>query len=706
MPNSLASETSPYLLQHAGNPVDWMPWGEAAFAKARAGEKLIFLSIGYSTCHWCHVMERESFENEATAALMNEHFVCIKVDREERPDLDATYMMFVMATTGHGGWPMSVWLTPELLPVYGGTYYPPEDRSGRAGFPTVLRRVAKAWDEQRDDIRAGAAKALELISTAHHPRGRAEALPGEDVFVAAFEQSARAYDPDFGGFGAPPKFPRASLFLLLARLASRFGAGSQRGQRCGHMLAHTLAAMAQGGLHDHLGGGFHRYSVDGYWHVPHFEKMLYDQAQLAVNYLEAWQLTGDPLFRGVAERTLDYVRRDLTDPDGGFHSAEDADSLPEAGAAEKVEGGFYTWTRDEIERRLRPELARFFIWFYWIKPDGNARPESDPLGELKGRNTLFVAHDVGEAAIHFAVTREQIIEWIVEAHAELLKARSERPRPHKDDKIVTAWNGLMISAFVRAAAAWGRNGDRESAWRALGFARQSLFDADTGTLRRSWRHGPGPAPGFAADYAFLIQACLDGYEAMGEVSWLEWAVALQTTFDRDFWDDGRGGYVTAPHGLTDTLVPVVEYPDGAEPAANSVAALNLLRLAAMLDHRIWRERAETLLLSLGEVLKENPYGVPCLAVALDFALAAPQQVVITGGAGHAAMLAAVHHGFRPHRVVLHADGGRGQDFLAGHVPAIGAMKPIDGKATAYVCRDFTCHEPVTDPAAFQAAAGG
>jgi uncharacterized protein len=352
MPNALAQEKSPYLLQHAHNPVEWMPWGEAAFERARREDKLIFLSIGYSTCHWCHVMERESFESSAIAVLMNDNFINIKVDREERPDVDATYMAFVMATTGHGGWPMSVWLTPELKPIYGGTYYPPDDRAGRPGFPTVLRRLADVWKNQRETATEGAERAIDAIKAVHEAAPATDKLPGEEVFRVAFEQLARTYDPHLGGFGGAPKFPRASLYLLLARLHRRFGPETQRGQRCLHMLKFTLAAMTQGGIHDHLGGGFHRYAVDAYWHVPHFEKMLYDQAQLAINYIEAWQLTGDPLFRETAESIFAYVLRDLADRAGGFHSAEDADSFVNEGDTEKAEGGFYTWTHDEVHRLL------------------------------------------------------------------------------------------------------------------------------------------------------------------------------------------------------------------------------------------------------------------------------------------------------------------------------------------------------------------
>ncbi|MGI8602623.1 MAG: thioredoxin domain-containing protein [Verrucomicrobiales bacterium] len=698
MANALAQEKSPYLLQHAHNPVDWMPWGEAAFERARREDKLIFLSIGYSTCHWCHVMERESFESDSIAALMNEHFVNIKVDREERPDVDATYMAFVNATTGHGGWPMSVWLTPELRPIYGGTYYPPDDRAGRTGFPTLLRRLAEVWRNERGNVIAGSERAIDMIKAMHEVPEPTPALPSDDVFAGAFDQLARTYDPNLGGFGRAPKFPRAALYLLLARLHRRFGgASSQRGQRCLRMLNFTLSAMAQGGIHDHLGGGFHRYAVDAYWHVPHFEKMLYDQAQLAVNYIEAWQLTDDPLFRDTAEGIFSYVLRDLTDPLGGFYSAEDADSLINEGDAEKAEGGFYTWTHEEVHRLLSADLAQFFCLYYWVKSEGNARPESDPLGELEGRNTLFVAQSVEEVAKELQKSAEEVRAMDKAARELLFAARQERPRPHKDDKIIVAWNGLMISAFAKGAAAFARADYVDAARRALRFIHDHLFDETEGTLRRSFREGASEVPGFADDYAFLIQACLDLYEAAGDAEWLRWAVRLQERMDELFWDATQHGYVLTARGQKDTLVALKQTHDGAEPSPNSIAAGNLLRLAAMLDSGIFRERAELLLRSVGEMLAKHPFGMPCMVAALDFARGTPAQIVLTQGENESALRAAVHRHFMPDKVVLAADGGVGQIFLSDHVPTISGMKPIDGKAAAFICQNFTCEAPDTDP---------
>ncbi len=695
MPNALASEKSPYLLQHAHNPVDWLPWGAEAFARARAEDKMVFLSIGYSTCHWCHVMEHESFENEAIAAQLNADFISVKVDREERPDVDATFMAFVVATTGHGGWPMSVWLTPAGEPVYGGTYFPPQDRTGRAGFPTILRRLAEVWKNDRDQVTTGAARAMAAMRGAEEAATLAATVPGEAVFSTAFDQLSRTYDPDLGGFGRAPKFPRPSLFLLLERLARRLGPESPEGKRCRHMADHTLACMALGGLQDQIGGGFHRYSVDAYWHVPHFEKMLYDQAQLAVAYAEAWQAGGNPLFRRTCEDILAYVQRDLTDAAGGFHSAEDADSLLSAAAREKVEGGFYTWALDEVGAWLTAEEAKFFTWYYWVTEEGNARPESDPLGELTGRNTLFVAHSVDEAVAEFGRTPEEIRELIRLTRDKLFAVREARPRPHKDDKVITAWNGLMISAFSRAAAVLDRADLLEPARRALGFLKREAWHAADGTLRRSWRQGAGPVRGFADDYAFLIQGCLDFYEAAGEIEWLQWGIALQEKMDALFWQAARSAYVMGAGDDVIALAPNSEIHDGAEPAAGSVAAMNLLRLAAMLDRRDFCERAEEILRATSVELGRHPFGVPCLAAALDFALAAPVQIVITAGTGNAALRAAAHAAPLASRVILHADGGDGQMFLAGFSPPLALMKPAGRTAVAYVCHHFSCQPPVT-----------
>ncbi len=454
MGNKLADEKSPYLLQHADNPVDWLPWGEEAFAKAREENKPIFLSIGYSTCHWCHVMAHESFENPEVAAVMNREFVNIKVDREERPDVDRVYMTFVQATTGGGGWPMSIWLTPELKPFVGGTYFPPEDRWGQPGFTKVLERIAAAWKQDHEKISEQGTNIITALEegTAAGVAGSGQKL-GAKTLEIAYEQIARGYDPHEGGFGVAPKFPRPVTLNFLTRLHAR-DPKSDGGRHALEMDLFTLRKMAAGGIHDHLGGGFHRYSVDAYWHVPHFEKMLYDQAQLAVAYLDAFQITSEPLFEAVARDILDYVHLDMTAKMGGFFSAEDADSVV-PGSDDSVhkkiaEGAFYVWSKDEIDAALGAD-AEVFNFHYTVKAEGNVPSGGDPHGEFTGKNILIELGDLAQTAKHVGKSEGEVREILGKSRRTLFAIRSKRPRPHLDDKIITAWNGLMISAFARAA---------------------------------------------------------------------------------------------------------------------------------------------------------------------------------------------------------------------------------------------------------------
>ncbi|HZL56153.1 MAG TPA: thioredoxin domain-containing protein, partial [Bryobacteraceae bacterium] len=448
--NRLIHEKSPYLLQHAHNPVDWYPWGEDAFERARREDKPIFLSIGYSTCHWCHVMERESFENEDIAALMNRWFVSIKIDREERPDIDHIYMSYVQATTGGGGWPMSVWLTPDLKPFVGGTYFPPDSRYGRAGFPMVLERVAEAWKQDRDRILKSSSDMMDQLraQAAGQPaaEGAVDGAVDTGAMDSAFQQFRRSFDSKRGGFGNAPKFPRPSVHNFLLRYWKR-----TRNEEALDMVATTLIAMEKGGMNDQLGGGFHRYSVDEYWFVPHFEKMLYDQAQLVISYLEGFQITANDAMERAARRTLDYLLRDMTAPEGAFWSAEDADSAPDAARPhDKSEGFFYVWTWSETVGLLGEEHARWFAFRYGMDRAGNV--ENDPHHEFPGLNILFQAHTYEETAHHFERDAEEIVRALTEAERKLFAARAQRPRPHLDDKILTAWNGLAISAFAKAAA--------------------------------------------------------------------------------------------------------------------------------------------------------------------------------------------------------------------------------------------------------------
>ncbi len=495
MPNQLAHEKSPYLLQHAENPVAWLPWGEEAFALARAEQKPIFLSIGYSTCHWCHVMAHESFEDPATAAIMNREFVNIKVDREERPDVDRVYMTFVQATTGSGGWPMSVWLTPELKPFVGGTYFPPEDRYGQPKFQRVLERIAEAWRQDRDKISAQGTRIVEaLMEAASSPSTGGDEL-GETTLETAYQQIARSYDAHEGGFGGAPKFPRPVVLNFLLHLHARHPETTM-GKHALEMVLFTLRKMAAGGMHDHLGGGFSRYSVDAYWHVPHFEKMLYDQAQLASAYLDAFQITQEPEFERVARDVLDYVRRDMTAPEGGFYSAEDADSLIAHGKPEHAEGAFYVWTKQEIDDSLG-EQAEIFGFHYGVEEKGNAPAGADPHGEFVGKNILLERHTAAETAEHFDKTEDEVRELLSAARETLLAARAQRPRPHLDDKIIAAWNGLMISAFARAAQVLDDADYLEAAERSGAVVCSTqLFEEARGTLVRNYREGRSAVEGF------------------------------------------------------------------------------------------------------------------------------------------------------------------------------------------------------------------
>ena len=571
--NRLAREKSPYLLQHAHNPVDWYPWGEEAFAKARRENKPIFLSIGYSTCHWCHVMAHESFENEETAAIMNREFVNIKVDREERPDVDRVYMTFVQATTGGGGWPMSVWLTPNLQPFVGGTYFPPQDRYGQPGFKKVLEGIARAWKEKHEKIAEQGAKIIAALREAQAATPDSADKIDIGILNAAYEQFARTFDEKEGGFGDAPKFPRPATLNFLARFYAR-DPKSDLGKRALEINLVTLRKMAAGGMHDHLGGGFHRYSVDRYWHVPHFEKMLYDQAQLAVAYLDAFQITQDRQFESVARDILDYVARDMTAKEGGFFSAEDADSILEQGKPEHAEGAFYVWTKTEVDAALG-DAAEIFDFHYGVQINGNAPEGSDPQGEFGGKNILIERHTIAETAKQFKKSEDEVRQSLARSREKLLSIRAKRPRPHLDDKIISAWNGLMISAYARAAQVLNEPRYLESAVRASKFVRTHLYDESSKTLFRNYRGGRSEIEGFADDYAFVIQGLLDLYEASFDVEWLKFATELQEAQDRLFLDETRGGYFSTSGKDKSVVLRMKDDNDSAEPAASSVAALNL-----------------------------------------------------------------------------------------------------------------------------------
>jgi uncharacterized protein YyaL (SSP411 family) len=693
--NRLIHEKSPYLLQHAHNPVDWYPWGKEAFDKAKKENKPIFLSVGYSTCHWCHVMERESFENPEIAKLMNDNFVSIKVDREERPDIDQVYMTFVQATTGSGGWPMTVFLTQDLKPFFGGTYFPPEDKWGQPGLTKVLNKIAEAWKADREHIVAGSDTIVRKLQSVTEVTGGNEKL-SDAVQSKAYSQFTSNFDAKFGGFGDAPKFPRP---VTLNFLFDRYGNNpeSKEGKQALEMSMFTLRKMAEGGIHDHIGGGFHRYSTDKFWHVPHFEKMLYDQAQLAIAYLDAFQISRDPLFEKTARDILNYVRRDMTDKGGGFYSAEDADSLVSADKPEHAEGAFYVWSKDEIDRLLGAERAKVFEYHYGVEQKGNA-PE-DPQGEFKNKNILIERHDLADTAKKFRLTNEKAEQLLDESRKVLFDARAKRPRPARDDKIVTAWNGLMISAFARASEVLDDSAYLETANKAADFIQQKLYRADTNTLSRSYRQGASDVNGFTSDYAFLVRGLLDLYEASFDAGRLELAMKLQQREDELFRDGKDGGYFTTSGTDPNVLLRMKEADDTAEPSPNSITALNLLRIGYILDQDRARHRAEETLTAFAKQLEAAPSSMPQMLVALSWSRSKAKQVVIAGKVDDSAtqaMLREVHRRFVPHEVVILADGSAGQQFFADRVEFMKSVGKIDNKPTAYVCENFVCQLPTTD----------
>jgi uncharacterized protein YyaL (SSP411 family) len=704
--NRLARERSPYLLQHANNPVDWYPWGEDAFTKARAEQKPIFLSIGYSTCHWCHVMEHESFESAAIAAFLSEHFVSIKVDREERPDVDQVYMTFVQATTGHGGWPMSVWLTPELRPFAGGTYFPPTDMPGRPGFITVLRRIAELWATERGQIEDKAHSLLAALREAEN-----EAVPEPDdiwhpdkAIATCFTQYSRMFDTEEGGFGGAPKFPRPVNLEFLLHLASQKDSPTtpQSSEAAEGMALHTLRKMAAGGMHDHLGGGFHRYSVDAEWHVPHFEKMLYDQAQLTQVYLTAHQLSGEESFAKVAHNILQYVEHDLTSPEGGFFSAEDADSLPAATATRKLEGAFYAWTHAEVREVLGDDRLEEFAAVYGIGPKGNVPIGSDPHGELDGQNVLIQRLTLSEAAERFQRKLENMEHRINDDRSALLAKRGLRPRPHLDDKILTAWNGLMIGAFARGASVLNHPAYLHAAQRAAAFVRDHLYDNVSGELFRSYRQGPSGIHGFATDYAFLISGLLDLYEADFDSAWLRWARRLQDTLDLHFWDEARGGYFSTTERDPAILLRMKEDYDGAEPTPTSVAALNLLRMGQLFHNDVLLDHARHAVRSFSARLEAQPFGMPLLLTAAALLEKPAVHLILhSPGPAHPALaplLAEARHRSLPHMVVILIADENARTYFAPFHSVIENLPTTVTEPTAYLCENYACRLPVTNPA--------
>jgi uncharacterized protein len=705
--NALAKEKSPYLLQHAHNPVNWLPWGDEAVAKAKAEDKPIFLSSGYSTCHWCHVMERESFENEEMAQYINDHFIPVKVDREERPDVDLTYMTYVQAASGGGGWPMSVFLTPDLKPFFGGTYYPPEDKAGRIGFKNLLFELNKAWTQDREKILSSSERSISKLQE-HLDGENTGAIVATDIMLQkAYDELSSHYDYHEGGFSGAPKFPRSSSICLLQRIHHAWLKKEEKkseGEWASDMAFRTLKAMANGGIWDHVGGGFHRYSVDTYWHIPHYEKMLYDQGQLLWAYAEGYLVTGAPFLADVTRQIVRYAQRDLRHPDGGFFSAEDADSLGKLGDAHKTEGAFYIWTAAEIDSLIGKEDGSLFRYAYGARRDGNARPESDPHGELKGTNTLFRAFSIKATAEYFKKPVADVQALIERSLQTLFEARAKRPRPHLDDKIITAWNGLMISGLARAGAALNEPKFTQLATEAAQFLHDQVCAQPGKNLHRSWREGERGPKAFASDYAALIHGLIDLYQAGLNVKWLQWATELQGEMNALFLDKDKGGYYSVHTDMAHSVLRIKEDYDGAEPSPNSLAALNLARLAAMLDKPAYADEAKRIVTLFGTTLESNPSAVPMLVMAADFLDRGKQQIVLAGDARKPefqSLLRVARRRLLPTAVLLHADGGEGQSWLGQQNAALTTMQPLHGKPAAYLCQNQTCQAPVTEAAALE-----
>jgi uncharacterized protein YyaL (SSP411 family) len=684
--NRLFLESSPYLLQHAHNPVDWYPWGDAAFEEARRRGVPVLLSVGYSTCHWCHVMEEESFEDEEIARVLNERYVAIKVDREERPDVDAVYMTAVQAMSGRGGWPMTVWLTPDRRPFYGGTYFPARDgdRGTGTGFLTLLLRLRETYDAEPDRVAAAAAELVQHIERELVPRAGPGALPGTDVLERAMKQYAAGFDAKNGGMTGAPKFPSNLPIRFLLRHHRR-----TNDEQALKMATLTLDKMAAGGLHDQVGGGFHRYSTDARWLVPHFEKMLYDNALLTLAYLEAHQVTGNPEFARVARELLRYVEREMTSPDGAFHSATDADSLTPDGRRE--EGLFFTWTPAELTGALGQERAAVVAAYYGVTAGGN----------FEGRNILHVPRSLAEVARELGKTAGDVQTTVHEAREVLYRERAQRPAPLRDEKILASWNGLMISAHAVAAQVLDDAAYARVASRAADFVLRNL--REDGRLRRSFKDGRARHNAYLDDYAFVTAALLDLFEASGERRWIEEALALDRVLEEFHEDKVGGGFFTTSTDHEALLAREKPRYDGAEPSGNSVAVLNLLRLHELTTDDRYRRRAERALAAFHATLAESPRALSEMLLAVDFYLDTPKEIVIVvprARADAAALLAALGATFVPNRVLVVVPEGDALARLAPVVPFVEGKVARGGTATAYVCERRICDLPTNDPAVF------
>ena len=667
--NALINETSPYLLQHAHNPVDWYPWGEEALARARAENKPILLSIGYSACHWCHVMEHESFENEDIARLMNENFVNIKVDREERPDLDQIYMTAVQMMTGHGGWPMTMFLTPAGVPFYGGTYFPPHDRYNIPGFPRVLLSVAAAYRAQPEQIENTVTSMLGDLRRAGLAEESRELLTTE-ILDSAYRRIARNYDAANGGFGSAPKFPPAMTLEFFLHTYHRTG-----NEELLAMVRHTATRMAEGGMYDQLGGGFHRYSVDAQWLVPHFEKMLYDNAQLARLYLHLYQLTGEENVRRIAEETLDYVVREMTDAQGGFYSSQDADS-------EGEEGKFFVWTKAEVLELLDEQEAAIFCDYYDVTERGN----------FEGKNILHVSALLDEVARKHAASIDQTRKAIEAGRRKLFAVRERRVKPGRDEKVLTGWNGLMLRSFAEASAVLSRDDYLQVARANAKFVLREL-QRDC-LLLRTWKNGEAKLNGYLEDYASLIEGLTSLYEVTGELEWLEQAIGLTGQMIDQFWDDEAGGFFFTGKAHEQLIVRSKDWLDNATPSGNSLATLVLLKLSVLTGKADYRRRATTILRLVADQIQRFPSAFGQALTALDFYLGSPLEIAIVGQVSDprfSELWRSLWRSYLPNRVIALCTNS--YQRAAALLPLFQGRNALQTQPTAYVCQGHTCRSP-------------
>ncbi len=701
--NRLAASQSPYLLQHADNPVNWYPWGDEAFEAARTQNKPVLISIGYSTCHWCHVMNRESFSNTDTATYLNEHFICIKVDREERPDVDRVYMKFVQQLTGSGGWPLNVWLTPDRKPIYGGTYFPPQSQagSGRPSFPDILSRIHDIWTSDQDNLLAQTDRLFEKLNHPSPSNSSPNSTLDNSIRIDAINAFHSAFDELNGGFGGEPKFPSPGNLTFLLHAAIDHNIPEEQRTAALDMATTTLEKIAAGGIRDHIGGGFHRYAVDRQWKLPHYEKMLYDQALLVSAYLDAWLINKNPTLKDAAHSTLNYLLRDMQDSEGGFFSAEDAESIDPLNPSAKREGAFYVWSWDEFAPLLNDDsLTTFARDYYTLTQPGNSPQGPYHTEDLQGFNTLRREIPLEELATQHALTLEQAQGYIDRINQTLFDERTTRTRPHLDDKIIVAWNGLAISALARGAQHLDEPRFAAAAAQAATFIKTKLYNSNTHTLTRLYRNAPSTVQGFADDYAFLITGLIDLYEGTANPAWLIWAQELQDKQIELFYDQEQGGFYSSLESPEIVFARSKDDYDGAIPSINSNSTNNLARLAQILGNETYAQKARQSLTYFSSLISRTPRQMPSLLDAIPRLINSPTQIVIAGNPNSEdtqALLKTINSTPIPNRILLYADSGPSQEFLAAHHEFLKTVTPIKNKATAYICENFVCQLPATNP---------